>query len=110
MARHKSGKATVTTAGNRLAAKKLARLPMTNPRGKLFATASFCAHAAPVIAGAYRPLHAEGKKHRASRAHGKIIFQAGKRTFRPQPRASCHGGLADPLPIVPRASLEIDRV
>ena len=39
MARHKSGKATVTTAGNRLDAKKLARLPMTNPRGKLFATA-----------------------------------------------------------------------
>lgn len=60
---------------------------MTNPRGKLFATASFCAHAAPVIAGAYRPLHARWRKggeneergekknwRRRERGRGKIII------------------------------------
>lgn len=71
MARRKSGKATVTAAGIGSQRKKLARLPMTNPRGKLFAKASFCAHAAPVIAGAYRPLHARWREREGAEGKGR---------------------------------------
>lgn len=80
---------------------------MTNPRGKLFATASFCAHAAPVIAGAYRPLHAGKKGSRrggVSRGRGKIIFELHGETdaekWNLRPRLLVTGPLADALRVL----------
>lgn len=83
MAGHKSGKATVTTAGIGSLRKSSLGYQWLILRGKLFATASFCARAAPVIAGAYRPLHAEerggGKgEKKAARAWKNYYFRGGR--------------------------------